>query len=85
MTVIDVMLELSLARTKEDLDTIFNGPKASKRLKDQTVYRLLFVEQKITLSGNKQALYDNPLAQIEDDGLAGSDPEDTRDEKNYDE
>ena len=74
-----------MARTKEELDTMFHRLKASKRLKDQTVYRLLFVEQKITLSGNKQALYDNLLAQIEDDRLAGSDPEDTRDEKNYDE
>ena len=76
---------ISLARTKEELDTVFHVPKATERLKDQTRYRLLVVEQKITLGKNKQTLYDKLLAQIEDDRRAGSDTEDTRDEKNYDE
>ena len=76
---------ISLARTKEELDTVFHVPKATERLKDQTRYRLLVVEQKITLGKNKQTLYDKLLAQIEDDRRAGSDTDDTRDEKNYDE
>ena len=46
---------------------------------------MVVVEQKITLGGNKQALYDKLLAQIEADRRSGSDTEDTRDENNYDE
>ena len=41
---------LSLARTKEELDTVFHGSITTERLKDQTRYRLLVVEQRITLT-----------------------------------
>ena len=51
---------ISLARTKEELDTVLHVTKATELLKDQTKYRLLVVEQKITLGKNKQTLYDTP-------------------------
>ena len=84
MAALEAMCDISLSRTREELDTVFHGPKAD-RLKDQARYNLLVVKQKITLGGNKQALYAKLLAQIEDDRRAGSDTEDTRDENNYDE
>ena len=80
MSVLDATWDISLARTEEELDTIFHSPQTTERLKDQTRYRLLVVEQKITLGGNKQALYDKLLAQLEADRRVGSDTEDTRDE-----
>ena len=64
LAVLDATWDISLARTEEELDTIFHSPKATERLKDQTRYRLLVVEKKITLGGNKQALYDMLLAQL---------------------
>ena len=63
--------------SKDQGRAIFHGPQTTERLKGQTKYRLLVVEQKITLGGNKQALYDMLLAQLEAGGRAGSDTEDT--------
>ena len=82
MAVLDAIWDISLARTEEEPDTIFHGPKATERLKDQTRTGIgwLVVEKKIKLGGNKQALYDNLLAQLEADRRVGSDTEDTRDE-----
>ena len=80
LAVLDAIWDISLARTEEELDTIFHSPQTTERLKDQTRYRLLVVEQKITLGGNKQALYDKLLPQLEADRRVGSDTEDTRDE-----
>ena len=80
MAALDAIWDISLARTEEELDTIFHSPQTPERLKDQTRYRLLVVEKKITLGGNKQALYDMLLAQLEADRRVGSDTEDTRDE-----
>ena len=80
LAVLDATWDISLARTEEELDTIFHSPQTTERLKDQTRYRLLVVEKKITLGGNKQALYDMLLAQLEADRRVGSDTEDTRDE-----
>ena len=85
LAALDAMWDISLARTKEELDTVFHSLNTTERLKDQTRYRLFVVEQKITLGGNKQGLYDKLLAQIEADRRAGSDTEGTRDENNYDE
>ena len=47
---------ISLARAKEEFDTVFHVPKATERLKDQTRYRLVVVEQKITLGKNKHCM-----------------------------
>ena len=57
------MLGEDLDTTIEQLDTIFNGPKATEKLKYQIRYRSLIREEKITLSGNKTVLY-NKLKDI---------------------
>ena len=61
---LNAMFGVELASTKEELDTIFHGPKATERLKKQIRYRSLVKEQQVTLSGNKRALYDKLLSLI---------------------
>ena len=64
LAALNAMFGVELASTKEELDTIFHGPKATERLKEQIRYRLLVKERQITLSGNKRALYDKLLSLI---------------------
>ena len=63
MAALDSMLGEDLATTIEQLDKNFNGPKTTEKLKDQMRYRSLIREEKITLSGNKNVLY-NKLKDI---------------------
>ncbi|GFO41302.1 hypothetical protein PoB_006780700 [Plakobranchus ocellatus] len=53
-----------LATTKEDLDTLYNGPKALEKLKAQIRYRSLVRGEKISMTGTKRVLYERLLHQI---------------------
>ncbi|KAK3797429.1 hypothetical protein RRG08_010706 [Elysia crispata] len=64
LAALDAMFDIPLATTKEELDSIFNGPKATERMKDQIRYRSVVLHEKITMKGSKKELYDKLLAQI---------------------
>ncbi|GFN81880.1 hypothetical protein PoB_000838600 [Plakobranchus ocellatus] len=64
LAAINAMLGVPLATTKEELDSIFDGPKATEKMKDQIRYRSIVLGENITMTGGKKALYDKLLAQI---------------------
>lgn len=69
---INAMLDVHLVSTKEELDDIFNGPRATEKLKDQIIFRSVVREENITLSGTKNILYDKLLRHITIHGASSS-------------